>query len=418
MCRSARIDDWENGMRQTWRWFGPRDLVSIDDMLQAGVEGVVSALHHVPTGAVWTPEAIARRQREIATKKDGAPSGLAWEVVESLPVSEDIKKQKGDWRDHIANYNTSLRRLAAAGIEVICYNFMPVLDWTRTDLAWRLPTGGTCMRFDYADFAAFDIHVLKRADAAEDFPPHIVAEAAERFAGMDPAAQERLAKNVVFGLPGAAEHFTLADVRAHLAEYESIPVDRLRAHFIDFLEQVVPVAEELGLRLCCHPDDPPFPLLGLPRIMSTEADYRTMMEAVDSPANGITLCSGSLGARPDNDLPGMMERLGDRVHFLHLRNVRRETGEIKGSFHEAEHLGGDSDMVALVGAALGEEAKRRAAGRADWSIPMRPDHGQDILDDLARHAQPGYPSIGRLKGLAELRGIVTALTHPLAGATA
>jgi len=405
-------------MRQTWRWFGPRDLVSIDDMLQAGVEGVVSALHHVPTGAVWTPEQIAKRQREIAAMKDGAPSGLAWEVVESLPVSEDIKKQQGNWRAHIANYKVSLRHLAAAGIEVICYNFMPVLDWTRTDLAWRLPTGGTCMRFDFADFAAFDIHILKRAGAAEDFPPEIVETAGERIAAMDAAAQEALAKNVVFGLPGAAEHFTLDDVRAHLAEYGGIPAKRLRAHFIDFLEQVIPVAEGLGLRLCCHPDDPPFPLLGLPRIMSTEADYRTLMDAVESPANGITLCSGSLGVRPDNDLPGMMERLGDRVHFLHLRNVKRETGEVRGSFHEAEHLGGDTDMVALVGAALREEAKRRAAGRADWSIPMRPDHGQDILDDLGRHAQPGYPSIGRLKGLAELRGTITTLLHPSIGAAA
>jgi len=404
-------------MRQTWRWFGPLDLVSIDDMLQAGVEGVVSALHHVPAGAVWTPDEIAKRQREIAIMKDGARSGLGWEVVESLPVSEDIKKLKDDWRTHIANYNTSLRHLAAAGIEVICYNFMPVLDWTRTDLAWRLPTGGTCMRFDLADFAAFDIHILKRRGAAEDFAPEIVARAAERFAAMDDAAQEALAKNVVFGLPGAAEHFTLEDVRAHLAEYDGIPANRLRTHFVEFLEQVVPVAEELGLRLCCHPDDPPFPLLGLPRIMSCEADYVAITRAVDSPANGITLCSGSLGARPDNDLPGMMQRLGDRVHFLHLRNVKRETAGI-GSFHEAEHLGGDTDMVALVAAALAEEAKRRAAGRADWSIPMRPDHGQDILDDLTRRAQPGYPSIGRLKGLAELRGIMTALSHPLGGAAA
>jgi len=228
---------------------------------------------------------------------------------------------------------------------------------------------------------------------------------------MSAAARDRLARNVVYGLPGAAEHFTLDDVRAHLAAYSGIDADRLRANLIDFLGAVVPLAEELGVRLCCHPDDPPVPLLGLPRVMSTEADYTTVLRAVDSPANGITLCSGSLGARPDNDLPGMMERLGDRVHFLHLRNVKRETAALRGSFHEAGHLEGDTDMVALIGAALREEARRRAAGRADWSIPMRPDHGQDILDDLTRQAQPGYPAIGRLKGLAELRGIITALSH-------
>jgi mannonate dehydratase len=292
---------------------------------------------------------------------------------------------------------------------------MPVLDWTRTDLAWALPNGATCMRFDLTDFAAFDLHILKRPGAAEDYDSTLREAADRRFAAMSDMAAEELARNVVFGLPGAAEHFSLSDVRAHLAEYDAMTEETLRRHLIDFLSEVVPLAEELGLRLCCHPDDPPFPLLGLPRVMSTEAHYKTVMDAVDSPANGITLCSGSLGARPDNDLPGMMERLGDRVHFLHLRNVKRETTEVRGSFHEAEHLGGDTDMVALVEAALREEARRRRAGRADCSIPFRPDHGQDILDDLGRRAQPGYPSIGRLKGLAELRGVITALA-PRVGA--
>jgi mannonate dehydratase len=399
-------------MRQTWRWFGPQDLVSIDDIRQAGAEGVVSALHHVPSGAVWTPEEIEKRQREVATAANGQPSGLAWEVVESLPVSEDIKKQKNDWREHIANYRTSLRNLAAAGIKVVCYNFMPVLDWTRTDLAWRLPHGGTCMRFDLADFAAFDIGILKRPGASEDFPPEIVEEANRRLAEMDATRKNELARNIAFGLPGAAEHLTMDDLRAHLEEYGATSPEQLRNHFIAFLEEVVPTAEEVGIRLCCHPDDPPFQLLGLPRIMSTEADYATIMNAVDSPANGITLCSGSLGARPDNDLPGMMRRLGSRVHFLHLRNVKRETANIAGSFYEAEHLGGDTDMVALIAEILKEEERRRAAGREDHSIPMRPDHGQDILDDLKRKAQPGYPAVGRLRGLAELRGIITALSHP------
>jgi len=398
-------------MRQTWRWFGPEDGVGIDDMMQAGVEGVVSALHHIPTGVVWSPDEIARRQREIATRADGAPSGLAWDVVESLPVSEDIKKQTGAWREHLAAYRTSLGHLADAGIEVICYNFMPVLDWTRTDLAHRVAHGGTAMRFDLHDFAAFDIHILERPGAAESFPGGVAEIAAERFARMDDGARKALATNVVFGLPGAAENFTLADVRAHLAEYAAMPAETLRAHLIDFLAEIAPEAERLGLRLCCHPDDPPFPLLGLPRVMSTEADYRAVMQAVDLPANGITLCSGSLGAREDNDIPGMMERLGARVHFLHMRNVTREGAGTPCSFHEAEHLGGDTDMVALVAAVLREEARRRKAGRRDASIPFRPDHGQDILDDLKRKAQPGYPAIGRLKGLAELRGVAAALGH-------
>ena len=397
-------------MKQTWRWFGPKDLVTPDDVAQAGAEGIVSALHHVPTGAVWSPAEIARRQAEIAHFSDGSPSGLDWAVVERLPVSEDIKKQQGDWRQHIANYKESLHNLADSGLEVICYNFMPVLDWTRTDLAWRLPSGGTCMRFDLTDFAAFDLHILARHGAEEDYGAELREAAARRFAEKSDEAKEALAGNVVYGLPGAAERFSLEDVRAHLAEYAALSEETLRGHLIDFLTEVAPVAQDLGLRLCCHPDDPPFPLLGLPRIMSTEAQYRAVMEAVDLPANGITLCSGSLGARPDNDLPGMMDRLGDRVHFLHLRNVKRETPDLRGSFHEAEHLGGDTDMVALVEAALKEEAHRKAAGRADWSIPFRPDHGQDILDDLGRKAQPGYPSIGRLKGLAELRGIIAALS--------
>jgi mannonate dehydratase len=405
-------------MKQTWRWFGPHDHVSVDDMMQAGVEGVVTALHHVPSGEVWTPGEIAKRQEAIGRMKDGHASGLRWDVVESLPVSEDIKKQKANWCEHIGNYKISLENLAAAGIEVICYNFMPVLDWTRTQLHWRLPNGATCMRYDFVDFAAFDMFMLSRPGAAADFPEWVVERARQRHSAMTQAEKETLARNVVFGLPGAADNFTLADVQAHLAEYRGISADRLRGHLVDFLSEVAPVAERLGLRLCCHPDDPPFGLLGLPRIMSTEADYAAVMDAVGSPASGITLCTGSLGARPDNDLPGMMQRLGDRVHFLHLRNVKRESNDIRGSFYEAEHLGGDTDMVAVVAAVLREERRRKAEGRADWSIPFRPDHGHDILDDLNRSGQPGYPAIGRLKGLAELRGVFTALSHPTVGSPA
>ena len=398
-------------MRQTWRWFGPADLASIDDIVQAGAEGVVTALHHVPNGVVWSAEEIGKRQQQVRTRTDGSRSGLEWEVIESLPVSEDIKKQKGDWRQHLENYKQSLRHVAAAGLRVVCYNFMPVLDWTRTDLRYTVAHGGTCMRFDINDFAAFEIHILKRRGATEDFAPEIVEEAARRFAGMDDAAQQQLARNITMGLPGSTESMTLDDVRAHLAEYASVSPDRLRSHFVDFLSEVVPIAEEVGVRLCCHPDDPPFPLLGLPRIMSTAADYRHMLNAVDSPANGMTLCSGSLGARPDNDLPAIMDEFAPKVHFLHLRNVKRDTDAISGSFYEAEHLGGDTDMVALIARILREEARRAAAGREDAQIPMRPDHGQDILDDLGRRAQPGYPTIGRLKGLAELRGVMTALSH-------
>lgn len=398
-------------MRQTWRWFGPKDLASIDDMVQAGVEGVVSALHHVPNGVVWTPEEIARRQQEIAHRKDGRPSGIAWEVIESLPVSEDIKKQKGDWRAHIANYKTSMQNVAAAGLEVICYNFMPVLDWTRTNLRYELPSGGTCMRFDINDFAVFDIHLLQRQGAEGDYSNEVTDEAARRFRQMSEGEKQTLARNITTALPGSTETMTMDRVREHLGEYGAISPEQLRRHFVDFLSEIMPLAEKLGLRFACHPDDPPFALLGLPRIMSTEADYRALLSAVDSPANGMTLCSGSLGARPDNDLPGMMRRLGDRVHFLHLRNVKRDAEAIAGSFYEAEHLGGDTDMVALIAAVITEERRRRAAGRADHRIPMRPDHGQDILDDLGRRSQPGYPTIGRLKGLAELRGVTKALEH-------
>ena len=403
-------------MRQTWRWFGPADLASIDDVVQAGVEGVVTALHHVPNGVVWTPEEIAKRQDEVRRRKDGSPSGIEWEVIESLPVSEDIKKQKLDWREHIANYKQSIRNVAAAGLEVLCYNFMPVLDWTRTDLRYRVPSGATCMRFDIVDFAVFDIHILERAGAAEDFSDAVREAAARRFRDMDEPTRAALGKVVTTALPGSTETMSLDRMREHLAEYGDVSPDQLRQHFIDFLSEVVPVAEEVGVRLCCHPDDPPFSLLGLPRIMSTGDDYAKILDAVDSTANGMTLCSGSLGARPDNDLPALMRRFGPKVHFLHLRNVKRDDSSvIAGSFFEAEHLEGDTDMVALIAEVIAEERRRKAEGRADVSIPMRPDHGQDIIDDLNRRAQPGYPTIGRLKGLAELRGVMRALEHTTYG---
>lgn len=398
-------------MRSTWRWFGPKDIVPIEWMLQAGVEGVVTALHHIPTGTAWTRDAIQQRQTEVATRSDGTPSGLKWEVVESLPVSEAIKTQSGDWRADIANWRASLEAIAAQGIEVVCYNFMPVLDWTRTDLAYRLPHGGTAMRFDAIDFAVFDIHVLKRDGASDGIDQSILDQAASRFAAMSDADCTALYERLVCGLPGAADGISRENFVEVLATYNGITPQLLRQHQIDFLEQVVPDAERLGLRLCCHPDDPPFPLLGLPRIMSTEADYTAMVEAVPSPANGITFCSGSLGPRVDNDLPGMMNRLGKHVHFLHLRNTSRDSDTLGASFHEAEHLGGDTNMPALITAILTEETRRKAEGRDDWNIPFRPDHGQDILDDLKRSTQPGYPAIGRLRGLAELHGVIAGLKY-------
>lgn len=396
-------------MQETWRWFGPQDLVTICDVAQAGATGVVSALHHKSAGLIWELDEIKERQSIISTMTDGSPSGLVWSVVESLPVSEDIKKKSGKWQEHIANYCTSLENISNAGIKVICYNFMPVLDWTRTELKWRIGTGATCLRFDIIDFAVFDLHVLKRSGAVTDFNGSLQAEAGKRFARMSKREIDILAENISSGLPGATEKFSINKIRQHIADYREISEHKLRENLITFLSKVAPVAQDLGVRLCCHPDDPPFPLLGLPRVMSTEADYQTIIEAVNIPSNGITLCTGSLGARPDNDLPGMIERLGDRVHFLHLRNVKRESQNVVGSFFESGHLIGDVDMLCVLEAALKEEKRRRDIGREDWSIPMRPDHGQDILDDIKRNSQPGYPSIGRLKGLAELRGAIAAL---------
>lgn len=398
-------------MRQTWRWFGPHDRVSVDDMMQAGVQGVVSALHHVPTGTVWSPEEIAARQAEIGRMRDGTPSGLAWEVVESLPVSEAIKMQSGEWRSNTEAWIASMRNLRQAGIRVICYNFMPILDWTRTDLTWRRPNGARCMRFDLIDFLAFDIHILQRPAARHEVTDALREAADRRFAEMDATTRTQLAKNVVFGLPGAAEHLSMEDVRDLLQNYAPVTDMVMRRNFNDFLEQVAPVAQEIGMRLCCHPDDPPFSLLGLPRVMSTESDFAERLAAVDLPANGVTLCSGSLGARHDNNLPAMMRRFGDRIHFLHLRNVKRDADTIPASFFEDEHLKGQTDMVALIAAVVAEERRRRENGREDAIIPMRPDHGQDILEDIGRGGQPGYPAIGRLKGLAELRGVEAALSR-------
>ncbi|WP_299963816.1 mannonate dehydratase [uncultured Roseobacter sp.] len=398
-------------MEQTWRWFGPDDTVTLPDVQQAGATGIVTALHHLPNGVVWSIDEIRQRQDYIQRHARPTDPALSWRVVESLPVTEDIKRQSGDWKVHIAHYKESLANLARCGVSVVCYNFMPVLDWTRTDLRHERPNGARCMRFDVVDFAAFDLFILARQTAEADYDAEVRAAAQRRFAAMDQADQHRLAATVISGLPGAEEGYSLASLQEQLDLYRHIDAARLRANQIDFLSQVVPVAEAHGIRLCCHPDDPPFPLLGLPRIMSTETDYQALITTVDASANGITFCTGSLGVRADNDLPGMIDRLGDRIHFVHLRNVTRESEALPNSFHEAAHLEGATDMVAVIDALLREEQRRAEAGRADISIPFRPDHGQDIMTDLRATSQPGYPAVGRMKGLAELRGIIHALSH-------
>lgn len=397
-------------MKHTWRWFGPIDKVSVRDAAQAGAEGIVSALHHIPTGAVWPADEIEKRHAEIKA------GGLYWDVVESVPVSEDVKTQTGDWRAHVANWQESLRRLSHSGIRTVCYNFMPVLDWTRTDLRWETRHGAKAMRFDLTDFVAFDIHILKRPDAAADYPEALQDKAARRFSELADDRIAALGRNIGAGLPGSADGYSLDQLLEKLRTYHGINREKLQSNLVDFLSQVVPVAEQVGINICAHPDDPPWPLLGLPRILSTEDDYAHMLKAVDSRANGVTLCSGSLGARADNDLPRIAERFADRIHFVHLRNVTRDENSLPCSFFEDEHLEGGTDMVAVIAALLKEEKRRHREGREDHRIAMRPDHGQEILDDLTRGAQPGYPAIGRLKGLAELRGIERALSHPEFGA--
>ncbi|NRP72968.1 Mannonate dehydratase [Ensifer psoraleae] len=396
-------------MRHTWRWFGPVDRVSVRDAAQAGARGIVSALHHIPTGDVWPVAEIEKRQQEVRA------GGLEWEVVESVPVSESIKTQTGPWREHVANWQETLRRLSSAGIRTVCYNFMPILDWTRTDLRWTARHGAKAMRFDRIDFAAFDLHLLERPGAIDDYDEETAEQAERRFREMTEERRLALSRNIGAGLPGSADGYSLPQLRQHLQTYAGIGREKLKRHLVDFLAEVTPVAERVGINVCAHPDDPPWALLGLPRILSTAEDYSFMLREVDSPANGVTFCTGSLGALAANDLPAMVRQFAPRIHFVHLRNVRREEERTPCSFYEDEHLEGDTDMVAVIAELLKEEQRRRAVGRADHQIPMRPDHGQEILDDLSRGAQPGYPAIGRLKGLAELRGIERALSHATYG---
>ena len=399
-------------MIETWRWFGPTDKVTLNDIRQTGASGIVTSLYHLEPGIVWKKEEISSRLAEIAGSKSHL-TNLSWKVVESLPVSEVIKTGSHPRDEHIKAWIESMENLSELGINVICYNFMPILDWTRTELAAPMSSGATAMYFDLLDFIAFDCFILERMDSQNDYEKQLVDKAKNRFEGFSEEKKLILSKNITAGLPGAGETLTFQEVKRRLDGYSGIDADKLRENFKYFLDAVVPTAEKLGVRLCCHPDDPPWSLLGLPRIMSTEEDYNWLVNVHPSKANGITFCTGSLGTSFENDLPGMVSRLGKHIHFFHLRNVTREQESIPTSFYEDEHLSGNSDMIDIISEIIREENRRKAEGREDWSIPMRPDHGQNILDDHGRNAMPGYPAIGRLKGLAELRGVFKALEHKM-----
>lgn len=393
-------------MIHTMRWFGPKDPVSLMDIRQAGCKGVVTALHQIPVGEVWSVEAIEERKKLIEEGNDKFVP-LQWLVVESLPVHEDIKKGLPSRDKLIENYKTSLRNLAQCGIYTVCYNFMPVLDWSRTNLTYEMPDGGKALRFVWEDFALFDLYILKRPEAPQDYTEEVQASALAKLNQMSSDEIATLTNNVLLGLPGSEEAFNLNTFQGLLNNYKHIGDKELRANLYYFIQQIAPVAEEVGINLCIHPDDPPKPLLGLPRVVSTENDLQQLISAYDVRNNGVTFCTGSLGIREDNDLAGMIERFGDRIHFLHLRTTKREDNP--QNFHEAAHLDGDVDMYEVVKAIVAETRKRQAAGRADWNIPMRPDHGHQILDDLHKKTYPGYSAIGRLKGLAELRGLEMAI---------
>jgi mannonate dehydratase len=391
-------------MKKTWRWYGEHDKVTFSDIRQSGVKDIVTSLHYVPYGDVWEIDDIMKRKRLLEE------NGFTWAVTESIPVHEDIKTRTGNFKEYIENYKKSIENLAECGIDTVCYNFMPIMDWTRTNLEYKLENGAKTLRFEMIPFVAFDLFILKRKDAEKDYTSVQIDQARDYFKDLDKEDKEALTKVLIANLPGTDKKYTIEEFREVLKKYKDIDRDKLKEHLFAFLSEIIPVAEHTGVKMCIHPDDPPYPLLGLPRIVSTEDDIAELINSVKSPNNGLTFCTGSLGVRKDNDLLQIFNRFKDKIHFLHLRSTHRDE---TGNFQEATHLGGDVDMYSIVKLIIEEQERRKKDGRDDFEIPMRPDHGHQMMDDLHKSFYPGYSNIGRMKGLAEINGIEYAIERSM-----